>query len=546
MGLHLADRWIWDFWLVRDGDDHHVFYLQAPPQHRPPGRGGTGTSRSGTRSRATSPTWHGAAGRPRTRTGRQLGRREHLDRQHRAAGRRLGLAVHRDERRRTAGWCSGSGWRSPTTSSPGRSTRVRCSRPTRGGTRRLADDSVARPGVARPVGLRGRRRPLPRAGHRPRPRRRHRSTAGSSATPRSTDLVAWQVLPPVTEPMGFGQLEVPQLVAVGGRWYLVFCSDVETQGPAVRADGPRHGHVLPRWATPRRVRSAASARACSRPTRPGRRTPASCTATRPVSWSSSPGTAPAPTAASVGRLSDPRPVEVTRTAPCRRRARETSGPIPHSSWTRSRHDARHADDGLDPRPSEPAGRRGAADAGARPRRRPPARAGAATSGTCGRCAPRAGRARVLVRSRGVGRTHRAGRRATPAPARPRPHPAGRPSGGRRLGRPRPAVPRRRLAGQPRVGRLARPTTRRPGACTPTTRPRASAARPYRTFRQRIFGTRAAASCRVDGPLERMGAAHASWSRGRRALRRRRPERRGAGLHQGVPRPLPLRRPGRRG
>jgi beta-fructofuranosidase len=26
----LSDRWIWDFWLARDGNDHHVFYLQAP------------------------------------------------------------------------------------------------------------------------------------------------------------------------------------------------------------------------------------------------------------------------------------------------------------------------------------------------------------------------------------------------------------------------------------------------------------------------------------------------------------------------------------
>jgi beta-fructofuranosidase len=26
----LADRWIWDFWLARDGDAYHVFYLQAP------------------------------------------------------------------------------------------------------------------------------------------------------------------------------------------------------------------------------------------------------------------------------------------------------------------------------------------------------------------------------------------------------------------------------------------------------------------------------------------------------------------------------------
>lgn len=30
MSLILSDRWLWDFWLARDGDDHHVFYLQAP------------------------------------------------------------------------------------------------------------------------------------------------------------------------------------------------------------------------------------------------------------------------------------------------------------------------------------------------------------------------------------------------------------------------------------------------------------------------------------------------------------------------------------
>lgn len=28
--LRLPDRWLWDFWFATDGDDHHVFYLQAP------------------------------------------------------------------------------------------------------------------------------------------------------------------------------------------------------------------------------------------------------------------------------------------------------------------------------------------------------------------------------------------------------------------------------------------------------------------------------------------------------------------------------------
>jgi beta-fructofuranosidase len=28
--LRLADKWVWDFWLARDGVDYHLFYLQAP------------------------------------------------------------------------------------------------------------------------------------------------------------------------------------------------------------------------------------------------------------------------------------------------------------------------------------------------------------------------------------------------------------------------------------------------------------------------------------------------------------------------------------
>ena len=28
--LQLKDKWIWDFWLCQNGDEHHIFYLQAP------------------------------------------------------------------------------------------------------------------------------------------------------------------------------------------------------------------------------------------------------------------------------------------------------------------------------------------------------------------------------------------------------------------------------------------------------------------------------------------------------------------------------------
>ena len=52
---------------------------------------------------------------------------------------------------------------------------------------------------------------------------------------RSSDMRTWEALAPVTRPMGMGQMEVPQLVELENRWYLVYCSDVETQAPGRRA-----------------------------------------------------------------------------------------------------------------------------------------------------------------------------------------------------------------------------------------------------------------------------------------------------------------------
>lgn len=30
MTLHLKDKWVWDFWFAKDRGDYHIFYLQAP------------------------------------------------------------------------------------------------------------------------------------------------------------------------------------------------------------------------------------------------------------------------------------------------------------------------------------------------------------------------------------------------------------------------------------------------------------------------------------------------------------------------------------
>lgn len=77
----------------------------------------------------------------------------------------------------------------------------------------------------------------------------------------SRDLESWRVDDPVTlEPAGqFGQLEVPQVVELEGRWYLIFCTGAETHSRAWRrrtgaaprtgtyyalADGPDGGFRL--------------------------------------------------------------------------------------------------------------------------------------------------------------------------------------------------------------------------------------------------------------------------------------------------------------
>jgi len=41
---------------------------------------------------------------------------------------------------------------------------------------------------------------------------------------RSTDLLSWEMLPPVSLPGDFTEMEVPQVVPLNGRYYLLFCA----------------------------------------------------------------------------------------------------------------------------------------------------------------------------------------------------------------------------------------------------------------------------------------------------------------------------------
>src|SRR5690606_37471606 len=51
----------------------------------------------------------------------------------------------------------------------------------------------------------------------------------------SANLVDWRVGPPLAAPADFGQMEVPQVVEIEGRWYLLFSSAYETQAQARQA-----------------------------------------------------------------------------------------------------------------------------------------------------------------------------------------------------------------------------------------------------------------------------------------------------------------------
>jgi beta-fructofuranosidase len=53
----------------------------------------------------------------------------------------------------------------------------------------------------------------------------------------STDMCSWELQPPLCAPAGFGQLEVPQVRCVNGRWLLSFTCHPDEQSDEQRALG---------------------------------------------------------------------------------------------------------------------------------------------------------------------------------------------------------------------------------------------------------------------------------------------------------------------
>ena len=223
MTLRLADKWIWDFWLARDGADYHVFYLQAPRSLGDPELRHWNVSIGHAVSRdlrdwhvlpdALSPGVHDSdAFDSRTTWTGSIIRHEGQWYLFYTGGRasekgliqRIGLATSDDliewekhpENPLIVGdprWYElldldvwdDQAWRDPWV----------FQHPERGDFHAFI---TARVNYGPPDG---------------------RGVIGHA---QSDDLIDWKVLPPVTEPGGFGYTEVPQLVRIRGWYYLVF------------------------------------------------------------------------------------------------------------------------------------------------------------------------------------------------------------------------------------------------------------------------------------------------------------------------------------
>jgi beta-fructofuranosidase len=235
--LRLDDRWVWDFWLARDGDDHHLFFLQADRALVDENRRHVAAS-IGHAVSSDLTTWEilpdalhpgapGAWDDLATWTGSVVRHDGSWHLFYSAVGtadssrvQRVGAAISDDLitwRRHGA---------NPLIAADGRWYDRSVA----------ADDEPWRdPWVFRPPGS---------ADHLALITARASDGRGTIALARSADLAHWTVCPPLYTADAFGELEVPQIVSVDGRWFLVFSVPAHAHGGGgsavfhVAGDGP--------------------------------------------------------------------------------------------------------------------------------------------------------------------------------------------------------------------------------------------------------------------------------------------------------------------
>ena len=66
------------------------------------------------------------------------------------------------------------------------------------------------------------------------------SSRGTVGVARSTDMRSWETLPPLEHDPIAEEMEVPQVYAIDGRYYLVFCSHEQWLSPSYKSRFPGH------------------------------------------------------------------------------------------------------------------------------------------------------------------------------------------------------------------------------------------------------------------------------------------------------------------
>lgn len=240
MALSLPDKWLWDFWLAKDGPDYHVFYLQAPRaldradlRHYHPSIGHAVSAnlvRWTILPDALAPNANAAWDDYTTWTGSVILHEgtwfmfyTGTSRADEGLVQRIGLATSND----LISWTR-----------YGEHPRLVCVEG-KGYERldrtRWRDEAWRDPWIFRdPSGNGFHAYFTARASFGPEDGR------GVVGHARSSDLLDWELLPPVTEPGDFAEMEIPQLVEIGGRYYLFFSTlaDAHSAWRRARVAGP--------------------------------------------------------------------------------------------------------------------------------------------------------------------------------------------------------------------------------------------------------------------------------------------------------------------
>lgn len=232
--LELSESWVWDSWIADDGETYHVFFLQAPRALEDPDRRHTAaTIGLATSTDLQSWTYQGTVLRPEPGSWDDLALwTGSVVRGDDARWQMFYTAINtggRDVRDQRIGWAESEDLRS------WRRASDRSIVPVEPGWYKTLDDDPRLsetwrdPFVFRdPAGAGWHMYLCARATGTP------RLQDGVLAHARSADLVTWDLGPPVTEPAGFGQIEVPQVRVIDGQHILVFTCHPDEQSQQQR------------------------------------------------------------------------------------------------------------------------------------------------------------------------------------------------------------------------------------------------------------------------------------------------------------------------